>query len=581
MQRLIHYLKDYKKQVILGPLFKLIEAISELLLPLMMARIIDFGVNTGNRTYVFKVGGLMLLFSTIGLIFALICQYYAAEASQGFGTNLRNAVFTHINRFSYQDLDRFTVPSLITRTTDDISKLQLAIAMMIRLVVRIPFLVIGAIVMAMMIDLKLSLIFFISSLAITLTLSLIIGGSVPYFKKIQKGLDRLSLLSRETLGGNRVVRAFSKQKEEIKEFSHASDSVSTLLVTVGRISALLNPATYLLINGSIVAILWFGASRVNSGAILQGEMIALVGYMTQILLALVVAANLIVIFTRAWASAARVNEVLDVEPSISVSQNIDPNFSTKQLHNISVAFNHVSFSYGSDSENAIEDITFEVLKGSTVGVIGGVGSGKSTLINLIPRFYDATGGSVLVDGVNVKKYPMKELRNKIGVVPQKALLFSGTIEENLRWGKQDATDEEIKDALTISQSLGFIKKLPNGIHTKLEQGGKNLSGGQKQRLTIARALIKQPSILILDDSASALDYLSDLAFRRALHRETAHITVFIVSQRTSSLMDADQIIVLDDGKIDAIGTHDELLTASSLYREIYLSQQSNDQDPSA
>lgn len=581
MQRLIHYLKDYKKQVILGPLFKLIEAISELLLPLMMARIIDFGVNTGNLSYVFKVGGLMLLFSTIGLIFALICQYYAAEASQGFGTNLRNAVFTHINRLSYQDLDRFTVPSLITRTTDDISKLQLAVAMMIRLVVRIPFLVIGAIVMAMMIDLKLSLIFFVSSLAIALTLSLIIGGSVPYFKKIQKGLDRLSLLSRETLGGNRVVRAFSKQKEEIEEFSHASDSVSTLLVTVGRISALLNPATYLLINGSIVAILWFGASRVNSGAILQGEMIALVGYMTQILLALVVAANLVVIFTRAWASAARVNEVLDVEPSISVWQNLDPNSSTKQLHDISVAFDHVSFSYGGDSENAIEDITFEVSKGSTVGVIGGVGSGKSTLINLIPRFYDATGGSVLVDGVNVKKYPVKELRNKIGVVPQKALLFSGTIEENLRWGKQDATDEEIKDALTISQSLEFIKKLPHGIHTKLEQGGKNLSGGQRQRLTIARALIKQPSILILDDSTSALDYLSDLAFRRALHRETAHITVFIVSQRTSSLMDADQIIVLDDGKIDAIGTHDELLTASSLYREIYLSQQSRDQEPSA
>ncbi len=581
MQKLIHYLKDYKKQVILGPLFKLIEAISELLLPLMMARIIDFGVNTGNRTYVFKVGGLMLLFSTIGLIFALICQYYAAEASQGFGTNLRNAVFTHINRFSYQDLDRFTVPSLITRTTDDISKLQLAVAMMIRLVVRIPFLVIGAIVMAMMIDLKLSLIFFVSSLLIALTLSVIIGGSVPYFKKIQKGLDRLSLLSRETLGGNRVVRAFSKQKEEIKEFSGASDSVSNLLVTVGRISALLNPATYLLINGSIVVILWFGASRVNSGAILQGEIIALVGYMTQILLALVVAANLIVIFTRAWASAARVNEILDVEPSISVSQNIDPSSSTKQLHNISVAFDHVAFSYSSDSENAIEDITFEISKGSTVGIIGGVGSGKSTLINLIPRFYDATAGSVLVDGINVKKYPIKELRNKIGIVPQKALLFSGTIEENLRWGKQDATDEEIKDALTISQSLEFIKKLPNGIHTKIEQGGKNLSGGQRQRLTIARALIKQPSILILDDSTSALDYLSDLAFRRALHRETAHITVFIVSQRTSSLMDANQIIVLDDGKIDAIGTHDELLTASSLYREIHLSQQSNDQDPSA
>ena len=581
MQKLIHYLKDYKKQVILGPLFKLIEAISELLLPLMMARIIDFGVNTGNRTYVFKVGGLMLLFSTIGLIFALICQYYAAEASQGFGTNLRNAVFTHINRFSYQDLDRFTVPSLITRTTDDISKLQLAVAMMIRLVVRIPFLVIGAIVMAMMIDLKLSLIFFVSSLLIALTLSVIIGGSVPYFKKIQKWLDRLSLLSRETLGGNRVVRAFSKQKEEIKEFSGASDSVSNLLVTVGRISALLNPATYLLINGSIVVILWFGASRVNSGAILQGEIIALVGYMTQILLALVVAANLIVIFTRAWASAARVNEILDVEPSISVSQNIDPSSSTKQLHNISVAFDHVAFSYSSDSENAIEDITFEISKGSTVGIIGGVGSGKSTLINLIPRFYDATAGSVLVDGINVKKYPIKELRNKIGIVPQKALLFSGTIEENLRWGKQDATDEEIKDALTISQSLEFIKKLPNGIHTKIEQGGKNLSGGQRQRLTIARALIKQPSILILDDSTSALDYLSDLAFRRALHRETAHITVFIVSQRTSSLMDANQIIVLDDGKIDAIGTHDELLTASSLYREIHLSQQSNDQDPSA
>lgn len=573
MLKLARFLKGYKKQVILGPVFKLIEAIFELIVPLVMASIIDVGVEQGDKGYVFRMGGVMLLLAAVGLCSALICQYFAAQASQGFGTTVRSALYKHINTLSHAEIDKLGTPSLITRITNDVNQLQVAVAMLIRLVIRAPFLAVGAVVMAMSIDLKLSVIFLVATPLIALVLYFVMSRSVPFYKAIQKKLDRVSLLSRENLDGTRVIRAFSKQKSEEERFNEASDDVAKTAVRVGKLSALLNPATYLIMNFAIVAIVWFGGFRVDGGDMSQGQIIAFVNYMTQILLALVVVANLVVIFTKASASAARVNEVFETVPSVVETAAAEVTPSGAENHP-KIEFRNVNFSYAGTEELSLDNLSFSVARGETVGVIGGTGSGKSTLVNLIPRFYDVTSGEVLIDGVNVKDYPFSQLRGQIGMVPQKAVLFSGSIRDNMRWGKSDADDQEIARALSIAQASEFVEKLPEGYDTKISQGGKNLSGGQKQRLTIARALVSQPEILILDDSASALDFATDAALRRAIQRETAGMTVLIVSQRASTIRRADKILVLDDGELAGVGAHAELLERCEVYREICLSQMS-------
>ncbi|MBQ1660054.1 MAG: ABC transporter ATP-binding protein [Clostridia bacterium] len=567
MFRLRRFLKDYKLQLTIGPLCKLIEAIFELFIPLITADIIDNGVKNNDVGYVLQKGGLMILLGVLGLCSALVCQKSASIASQGFGTKVRNAMFRHINTFSHSELDKIGTPSLITRMTNDVNQLQLAVAMLIRLVIRAPFLVIGALIMAMMIDLKLSLIFFAAALLIGLVLFIVMTRSIPFFKKIQKNLDNISLISRENLSGNRVIRAFSRQEHDEERFAEKNNELSHTAVTVGRLSALLNPLTYIIAQAAIIAIVWFGSQLVYSGELLQGQIIALVNYMTQILLAMIVVSNLVVIFTKASASAARVNEVFDTKPSVTENEKD----AVEDENAPCIEFRSVSFGY-EGSGYALRNISFTAEKGSTVGIIGGTGSGKSTLVNLIPRFYDTSEGEVLVNGADVKDYKFKELRGKIGIVPQTAALFSGTIKDNMRWGKKNATDEEIEKALKISQSYEFVSKLPEKTEKMISAGGKNLSGGQRQRLTIARALVSQPDILILDDSASALDFATDAALRKALNEETKGMTVLMVSQRVGTVRYADKILVLDKGELAGAGTHNELFDTCSVYREICLSQ---------
>jgi len=567
MFRLRRFLKDYKLQLTIGPLCKLIEAIFELFIPLITADIIDNGVKNNDVGYVLQKGGLMILLGVLGLCSALVCQKSASIASQGFGTKVRNAMFRHINTFSHSELDKIGTPSLITRMTNDVNQLQLAVAMLIRLVIRAPFLVIGALIMAMMIDLKLSLIFFAAALLIGLVLFIVMTRSIPFFKKIQKNLDNISLISRENLSGNRVIRAFSRQEHDEERFAEKNNELSHTAVTVGRLSALLNPLTYIIAQAAIIAIVWFGSQLVYSGELLQGQIIALVNYMTQILLAMIVVSNLVVIFTKASASAVRVNEVFDTKPSVTENEKD----AVENENAPCIEFRNVSFGY-EGSGYALRNISFTAEKGSTVGIIGGTGSGKSTLVNLIPRFYDVSEGEVLVNGADVKDYKFKELRGKIGIVPQTAALFSGTIKDNMRWGKKDATDEEIEKALKISQSYEFVSKLPEKTEKMISAGGKNLSGGQRQRLTIARALVSQPDILILDDSASALDFATDAALRKALNEETKGMTVLMVSQRVGTVRYADKILVLDKGELAGAGTHNELFDTCSVYREICLSQ---------
>ena len=576
MFKLARYLKHFKKEVILGPLFKLTEAVFELIVPLVMARIIDVGIPSGDTGYILRMGGLMVLLGVAGLGFALTCQYFAARASQGFGTLVRNDLFRRINSFSHREIDRFGTPSLITRITNDINQLQVAVAMLIRLVIRAPFLIIGSVVMALLLDWQLSLVFLVAAPLVALVLYLVMSRSVPYYRTIQKKLDRISLITRENLEGVRVIRAFSKQKEEEKRFDEASDDLAATSVRVGKISALLNPLTYVIMNLAVVAIIWFGGMRVDAGALSQGQIIAFVNYMSQILLALVVVANLVVLFTKASACAARVNEVLETEASVK-EERAGPAAPAAGKDTPRMEFRNVSFSYGDEGDYALQNISLTIAPGETVGIIGGTGSGKSTLVNLIPRFYDATVGEVLVDGVNVKKYPFSQLRRQIGIVPQRAVLFAGTLRENMRWGKADASDEEIAKALSIAQAADFVQKLPQGYDTAILQGGKNLSGGQKQRLTIARALVGSPPILILDDSASALDFATDAALRKALRRETKDMTVLMISQRANTVKGADKIVVLDDGGIAGIGSHEELFETCGVYREICLSQLSGEE----
>lgn len=569
MRKLVKYLKKYKKNVILGPIFKLTEAVFELIVPLVMAQIIDVGIANKDSGYIWKMGGVLVLLGVCGLGFALICQYVASVASQGFGTELRRELYHHINTLSHKEVDEFGTPSLITRLTSDINQLQVAVAMLIRLVVRAPFLVIGSTIMAFMIDAKLALIFVLVIPLVAIVMWLVTTRTIPFFKSIQKKLDKTSLITRENLVGARAVRAFSKQEYEQERFKDNAEDIEKAAVRAGKISALLSPVNAIILNLAIVAIIWFGGLSVNVGDLTQGQVIALVNYMNQILLALVVAANLVVIFTKSAACAARVNEVLDTKPSIEGKEttkgNVDPSAPA-------VRFDKVSFSYHDNSEYALEDISFTAGKGQTIGIIGGTGSGKSTLVNLIPRFYDTSKGAVSVCGTDVRNYNLGDLRKKIAVVPQKAVLFSGTIRENMKWGGDNITDEQIWRALKISQAYEFVERLDKGLDHEILQGGKNLSGGQKQRLTIARAIAADPEILILDDSASALDFATDAKLRTAIKENCTNMTVFLISQRANTVKNADRIIVLDDGKMVGTGTHKELLQTCTDYCQICLTQ---------
>lgn len=569
MRKLVKYLKKYKKNVILGPIFKLTEAVFELIVPLVMAQIIDVGIANKDSGYIWKMGGVLVLLGVCGLGFALICQYMASVASQGFGTELRRELYHHINTLSHKEVDEFGTPSLITRLTSDINQLQVAVAMLIRLVVRAPFLVIGSTIMAFMIDAKLALIFVLVIPLVAIVMWLVTTRTIPFFKSIQKKLDKTSLITRENLVGARAVRAFSKQEYEQERFKDNAEDIEKAAVRAGKISALLSPVNAIILNLAIVAIIWFGGLSVNVGDLTQGQVIALVNYMNQILLALVVVANLVVIFTKSAACAARVNEVLDTKPSIEGKEttkgNVDPSAPA-------VRFDKVSFSYHDNSEYALEDISFTAGKGQTIGIIGGTGSGKSTLVNLIPRFYDTSKGAVSVCGADVRNYNLGDLRKKIAVVPQKAVLFSGTIRENMKWGGDNITDEQIWRALKISQAYEFVERLDKGLDHEILQGGKNLSGGQKQRLTIARAIAADPEILILDDSASALDFATDAKLRTAVKENCTNMTVFLISQRANTVKNADRIIVLDDGKMVGTGTHKELLQTCTDYCQICLTQ---------
>lgn len=576
MFKLARYLKYYKKEVVLGPLFKLIEAIFELIVPLVMARIIDVGIKNQDKGYILKMGGIMVLLGVLGLGFALICQYQASVASQGVGTRIRNDLFRQINSLSHREIDQLGTPSLITRITNDVNAIQVAVAMLIRLVVRAPFLVVGAAIMAVGLDRRLSMIFLVIIPLVALVLYLVMSRSIPFYRIIQRKLDRISLVLRENLEGVRIIRAFSKQKNERERFEQAGDDWMQTSVRVGKIGALLNPATYLIMNLAILAVLWFGGIRVDNGALSQGEIIAFVNYLTQILLALVVVANLVVIFTKASACSARINEVLEMQSSLA--ESVSPSAPGNGDQTPKIEFKNVSFSYHKNKEYALTDISVKIFPGETIGIIGGTGSGKSTLVNLIPRFYDVDEGQILVDGVDVREYAFADLRRLMGLVPQRAVLFSGTLAENLCWGRSEAAQADMERALRIAQAEDFVSRLPDGYDSRIEQGGKNLSGGQKQRLTIARALVMEPDILILDDSASALDYATDAALRKAIRTETRNMTVLIVSQRANSIRYADKIIVLDDGEVNGIGTHEELYDTCELYREICLSQQSGKEE---
>ncbi|OAB47943.1 ABC transporter ATP-binding protein [Paenibacillus antarcticus] len=577
MFKLAVYLRAYKKEVIIGPIFKLLEAIFELLLPTIVALMINKGIGMRDTSYVFKMGGLMLLLSIVGFGCSLICQYYASRASQGFGTTLRNKLFKHISSLSYAEMDKYGTSTLINRITNDVNQLQLAVAMLIRLVIRAPFICIGAIIMSMILDFRLSLILLVATPVFGIILYFIITRTAPIYRTYQQKLDRIALVLSENLSGVRVIRAFAKSRQERARFNESSEDLTRTAIRVGRISALLNPMTTLVVNTAIIAILWVGSIHINVGELSQGEIIAFINYITQILLALIVVSNLVIIFTKAASSAARINEVLATTTSIPDHGDVGSVNVTNRINVPAIQFDHVSFGYNKMGDLALENVTLEIAHGDTIGIIGSTGSGKSTFVNLIGRFYEASQGDIWIDGVHVKDYSLQQLRSRIGIVPQKALLFTGTIAENIRWGSAHATDDEIMKAAAIAQAEEFILKLPEGYNTKVSRGGINLSGGQKQRLTIARAVVAQPHILILDDSSSALDFATDAALRRELRGNSVHMTVLMVSQRVSSVQHADKIIVFEEGRIAGIGTHDELMTGCEVYKEINLSQLSSEE----
>ena len=568
MKKLLVYLKDYKKETILGPLFKLLEASFELLVPLVVASIIDVGIAGQDRPYIIKMILLMVALGVIGLVCSLTAQYFAAKAAVGFTKKVKHALFAHIQGLSYSEMDTLGVSTMITRMTSDMNQVQNGVNLTLRLLLRSPFVVFGAMVMAFTIDVKAALVFVGAIPLLCIVVFGIMLICIPLYKKVQARLDKILGMTRENLTGVRVIRAFCKEEEEIRTFQKRNDELTSVQKFVGRISALMNPVTYVIINLAVVVLVWVGAIQVETGVITQGAVVALYNYMSQILVELIKMANLIINITKSVACGNRIGAVFDVKSSLTESQQeLLPGSSSYR-----VEFREVTLRYQNAGDDSLTNITFVVRPGETVGIIGGTGSGKTSLVNLIPRFYDVAKGGVYVDGLDVRSYELETLRQKIGIVPQRAVLFQGTIRENMQWGKKDASDTEIWKALEVAQAADVVEGKEGGLDFMLEPGGRNLSGGQRQRLTIARALVRQPEILILDDSASALDFATDAALRKAL-RELEHSpTVFIVSQRTSSIQFADQIIVLDDGEAVGIGTHDELLHSCEIYREIYESQ---------
>ena len=572
MKYLLEHLKHYKKESILAPLFKMLEALFDLFVPIVVADIINVGIGNQDNVYIMQRCGILVLLALIGIGCSFTAQFFAARASVGCAARLRHSLFAHIQKLGYSEIDTIGTSTLITRMTSDINQVQNGINMVLRLFLRSPFIVFGAMIMAFTINVKIALVF----LAAIPVLSVIIFGIMkitsPLYKKIQGRLDSVLGITRENLTGVRVIRAFGKEESEVERFENNNDQLTSMQLHVGHISALMNPLTYVVVNLAIIAILKMGATSINSGILLSGDVVALVNYMSQILVELVKLANLIVLLSKAMASLHRVQDVLDTEPAMKFVENAVPANENDAYGKEAVGFENVSLTYAGAGEESLTNISFSAKKGQTIGVIGGTGSGKSSLVNLIPRFYDATAGQVRVMGKPVKEWGREELRSSVSVVMQKAQLFTGTIRSNLLWGNTEATDEELWKALELAQAAEFVHAKPQGLDEVVEQGGRNFSGGQKQRLTIARALVKQPDILILDDSASALDFATDAALRKALATLPDDITVFIVSQRTSSLKHADKILVLDDGQIADQGTHEELLEKCDVYREIYESQ---------
>ena len=598
MKKLLVYLKDYKKETVLAPLFKLLEASFELLVPLVMAAIIDTGIGNGDRGYIGKMCLVMIMLGVVGLVCSITAQYFAAKAAVGFAAKMKHALFAHIQGLSFTEMDTIGTSTLITRMTSDSNQVQNGVNMVLRLFLRSPFIVFGAMVMAFTIDVKAALIFVVTIPVLSVVVFGIMMVTMPLYKKVQGGLDRVLGITRENLTGVRVLRAFNKEESEIARFEESNDGLTSMQKYVGKISALMNPVTYIIINGAVIVLIWIGAWRVEGGIITQGAVVALVNYMSQILVELIKLANLIITITKAIACGNRIQGIFEIQTSMKDPGDSDGKDGSEAFHRNeafhgsgefqgdelsreraaqqdgvpAVRFENVGLTYKNAGAESLTDINFTAYKGQTIGVIGGTGSGKSSLVNLIPRFYDATRGRVLVCGKDVREYSLEELRRKVGVVLQKAVLFKGTIRENLLWGKENATDEEIYRALDISQAREFIDTREGGLDAPVAQGGKNLSGGQKQRLTIARALVRSPEILILDDSASALDFATDARLRKAVREMKDSPTVFLVSQRASSIRYADQIIVMDDGEMAGIGTHEELLESCPAYQEIYYSQ---------
>ena len=566
MKSLLKYLKNYKKESVFAPLFKMLEASFELFVPLVVAKIIDNGIAKGDNIYVLKMGGALLLLAIIGLTCSLTAQYFAAKAAEGFGTEVRHALFKHIQTFSYDEIDRLGSSTLITRLTSDLNQVQSQVNMFLRLFLRSPFIVFGATIMAFTVDVKAALVFVVAIPILAVIVFGIMLATIPMYKKVQNGLDKILSETRENLSGTRVIRAFNKEQNEIDSYNESNDALNKFQIFVGKISAVMNPLTFVVVNFAMIGIIYVGGIRVDAGYLTQGMVVALINYMSQILIELIKLANLIINLTKAFACANRIEDVMKVESSMKFGNETEG-----KNKEIEVEFKDVSLMYAGSSENTIEGLNLKVLKGQTIGVIGGTGSGKTSLINMIPRFYDATKGEVLVNGTNVKEYTEEGLRNKIGIIPQKAVLFKGTIRSNLLWGNESATENDLMEALKQAQSYDFVMQKENGIDSVVEQNGRNFSGGQRQRLTIARALVRKPEILILDDSSSALDYTTDANLRKEIAK-LKDMTVFIVSQRTASIMDADQIVVLDDGNIMGIGTHKELLENCEVYKEIYESQ---------
>ncbi len=580
MKELLKYIKDYKKECVLGPLFKLLEACFDLTVPIVMAKIIDDGIAKSDSHFILVYGGVLILLAAVGLLSSITAQYFAAKAAVGFATNLRHGLFKHIESLSFTEMDTVGISTLITRMTSDINQMQSGINMALRLLLRSPFIVFGAAVMAFTVDVKAAIVFAVVIPLLAIVVLGIMAVSMPLYRKVQAGLDKILGRTRQNLTGVRVIRAFDKEEAEKADFNNENQMLTNLQLLVGKISALTNPLTYILLNVALVVLLYVGAIRVDGGLLTQGKVIALVNYMSQILVELIKLANTIILSTKAVACGNRIQTIFDMKPSITddiVSDNEEVE-SISEFDNSSiqrgaeVVFENVDLTYQGAGDRSLENISFTAPAGSTIGIIGGTGSGKSSLVNLIPRFYDATAGRVLIDGKNVKDYKVSEVRNLVGIVMQKAVLFKGSIRENMKWGNNKATDEEINFALENAQAAEIVAGKEGGLDYMIEQNGRNLSGGQKQRFTIARALVRRPKVLILDDSASALDFATDAKLRKSLKQLGYEPTTFIVSQRTSSIKHADMILVLDDGKVVGKGTHDELLENCEVYHEIYMSQ---------